>query len=71
MKKFFSSVFILAAIAASFSSCSKCYDCSHYVYTQNTQTGQTDSTKVTDEYCSASSEEVKKKEDNGYTCVEQ
>lgn len=69
MKKiFFYSAFIAASQMA-ISSCSKCYDCSYVTEIENNGIIVKDT--VTDEFCTASSEEVKEKENQGQTCVAQ
>lgn len=67
MKKILFYAAVLAACQFGFSSCSKCYDCSYVTEIENN--GVVEKDTVTDEFCTASSEEVKEKEDQGQTCV--
>ena len=70
MKKNIISAAILTATVVGFSSCSKCYDCS-YVTEVDAGNGIIEKDTITDEFCTASSEEIKEKENQGYTCVDQ
>ena len=67
MKKlfFYSAFFTLILIGIS--SCSKCYDCSYE--TEIESNGVIVKDTVTDEFCTASSDEIKQKENEGQTCV--
>lgn len=65
MKKIFFYTMALAVLGIS--SCSKCYDCSYVTEIDNNGTIVKDT--VTDEFCTASNEEVKEKENQGQTCV--
>jgi outer membrane protein assembly factor BamE (lipoprotein component of BamABCDE complex) len=53
----------------SFSSCSKCYDCTYEVEIQSN--GQTQTTTATDEFCTASADEVNERESKGQKCTAQ
>ena len=67
MKKIFFYSVVIAAGQMAISSCSKCYDCSYVTEIENNGVIVKDT--VTDEFCTASSEEVKEKENQGQTCV--
>jgi hypothetical protein len=49
------------------SSCSKCYECTQLIEIQMPD-GSIKTEESTEEYCTASEEELKAKEDNGFKC---
>lgn len=67
MKKIFFYSAFLFLIQLGISSCSKCYDCSYV--TEIESNGVIVKDTVTDEFCTASSDEVEQKENEGQTCV--
>ena len=66
MKKIlFYATFILSAMTIV--ACSKCYDCSYVTEIENNGVVVKDT--VTDEFCTASPQEIEEKENQGQTCV--
>lgn len=64
-------VFVFAAIIGSIaiSSCSQCYECSYYTPVTDGSGNVIDSTIVSNDICTASTEEITSREAAGETCV--
>ncbi|PCJ83053.1 MAG: hypothetical protein COA57_12215 [Flavobacteriales bacterium] len=60
------SIFIITLLTVFFSSCSKCYECTTVHEYEVNGVMQTDT--VSEDYCTASSQELQEKEDAGYDC---
>ena len=59
---------IVAVLGLSTSSCSKCYDCVETQEILDSNGNVIDHTEVHDEVCTASKDEIDKRESNGATC---
>ena len=69
MKKASILFIVVFALAVCVTSCSKCYDCTYEIEVE-TPTGIVIDT-VTEDYCTASKQELDDKEADGYTCSDQ
>ena len=67
MKHSYACAAFIVLMQLAISSCSKCYDCSYVTEIENNGVIVKDT--VTDEFCTASSEEIDQKEKEGQTCV--
>lgn len=57
----------LALTTVFISSCSKCYDCTYEYEIESNGTTTTET--GSDDFCTASGDELEEKEDDGYTCT--
>lgn len=62
MKKSQFNIMAILILTIGLASCSKCYECSYEVEVGN------DTETVSEDFCTASSDELKEKEEEGYTC---